>query len=189
VRAEKAGSFPAAPISTGKTALLLVLATESAFFLTVIVAYLALRGQVAWNVAHTLDRLALPLTNTGILLVSAVVTAFYVRAALDGRRRALKNGLAIAFLLGLLFVAGQVVEFARAGLHVDDPTFGGVFFTLISFHAAHLVAGMVFVAINLARARLGDFSEESHEPVQLGAWFWYYVIGVWLVLFAVLYLL
>ena len=92
-------------------------------------------------------------------------------------------------LLGLLFVAGQIYEFSHAGLRIDDPAFGGVFFTLMGFHAIHVLAGVVFLTLNYLRAGLGDFSAERYEVVELGTLFWYYVTAVWFVLFAALYLI
>ena len=59
----------------------------------------------------------------------------------------------------------------------------------MGFHAVHVLAGVVFLALNYARAYLGDFSSARYETIELGNWFWYYVAGVWLVLFIVLYLI
>jgi heme/copper-type cytochrome/quinol oxidase subunit 3 len=42
--------------------------------------------------------------------------------------------------------------------------------------------------ICLIRAGLGDFAPSRHEAVTLGAWFWTFVVVVWLVLFAALFL-
>ena len=91
--------------------------------------------------------------------------------------------------MGLIFIIGQFYDFSNAGLQVNDPSFGGVFFTLMGFHAVHVLAGVVFLALNYARANWGDFSSTRYEAVELGNWFWYYVTGVWLVLFVVLYLI
>jgi cytochrome c oxidase subunit 3 len=63
-----------------------------------------------------------------------------------------------------------------------------VFFALMGFHALHLLAGMVILVICLIRAGLGDFTPSRHEAVTLGAWFWTFVVVVWLVLFAALFL-
>ena len=60
----------------------------------------------------------------------------------------------LTLLLGLAFVAGQVFEFGHAGLQIDDQGLGAVFFTLMGFHALHVLAGVVFLVINLARAAL-----------------------------------
>ena len=81
-----------------------------------------------------------------------------------------------------------MVEFNHSGMRVDDSAFGGAFFALISFHALHVLAGMTVLGLNLARARLGDFTARRHVAVAVGTWFWYFVTAVWIVLFAVLYL-
>jgi cytochrome c oxidase subunit 3 len=94
----------------------------------------------------------------------------------------------LTVMLGLVFVAGQVYDFTRSGMSVGDAAFGGYFFALITFHALHVVAGMILLALNLLRSYWGDFTARSHEAVTLGAWFWFYVTGVWLVLYAALYL-
>ena len=182
-------SHPMSKISTGRIALLVTLGTESVFFITLLVAYAALRDQVNWNVPHTLTRLTIPLINSGILLVSALVAWWSGNVIRQDHRSALRSGLLVTLLLGLLFVAGQLYEFNHAGLRIDDQAFGGVFFTLLGFHAIHVLAGVVFLALNLIRANLGDFSAERHEAVELGNWFWYYVTVVWAVLFVALYII
>jgi cytochrome c oxidase subunit III len=176
-------------VSTGRTALLVTLGPESVFFITLMVAYAALREQVSWNIPHSLERLTIPLVNTAILLTSAMVAWWLLKAIRQGRQFALKAGLVLTLLLGVIFVAGQIYEFSHAGLRIDDEAFGGVFFTLLGFHAIHVLAGVVFLAINLMRAWMGDFTARRHEPVELGTWFWYYVTAVWLVLFIALYLI
>jgi cytochrome c oxidase subunit 3 len=176
-------------LGTGKLGLLLVLASESVFFMTALVAYAALRGQTTWLLDHSLARLTIPLVNTGILLLSVFPAGWAVASIRRGQQSALGLWLAASLALGMVFVAGQVYEFGRAGLRIDDQAFGGVFFTLIAFHAVHVLAGVVFLAINLARARLGDFSARDFTSIELGTWFWYFVAAVWLVLFAALYLI
>jgi cytochrome c oxidase subunit 3 len=180
---------PMSKISTGRIALLIVLAVESVFFLTVLVAYAALREQVNWNLPHTLSRLAVPLVNTSILLVSAFVAWWSLTAIRRDNRSGLRIGLMVTLILGLVFVAGQIYEFSHAGMSIDDQAFGGVFFTLLGFHGVHVLAGVVFLALNLLRTNLGDFTAESHEAIELGNWFWFYVTAVWGVLFTALYLI
>jgi heme/copper-type cytochrome/quinol oxidase subunit 3 len=175
-------------VSAGRIALLLTLGTESIFFLTLLAAYAALRDQSSWNMPHTLARLSIPLLNSSILLVSALTVGWSNRAIQRGRESALRSGLLLTVLLGLLFVRGQIYEFSHAGLRIEDPAFGGVFFTLMSFHALHVLAGVFFLTLNLMRTYLGDFTAERHEAVDLGTLFWYYVTGVWIVLFVALYL-
>jgi cytochrome c oxidase subunit III len=181
-------THPMSRISSGRIALMIVLAVESVFFITLLVAYAALRDRVSWDVPHTLARLSIPLINSTILLASALVAWWSNNAIRKGNQSALRNGLLVTLLLGLIFVTGQIYEFNHAGLSIDDQAFGGVFFSLLGFHAVHVLAGVVFLALILLRASLGDFTAERHEAVELGNWFWYFVTAVWAVLFTALYL-
>jgi cytochrome c oxidase subunit 3 len=174
-----------------KATLGVVLASETALFGTLVMSYLLLRtGQAGWPYMHpSISRLALPALNTSVLLVSAAMAWRSDKAIQGGKTEQLKTGLALACVMGLLFIAGQTLEFTRSGMRPDDPAFGGVFFALMGFHALHVLAGMVVLGLNLLRAQLGDFDQDRHLAVEMGTWFWYYVTGVWLVLFAVLYLI
>jgi heme/copper-type cytochrome/quinol oxidase subunit 3 len=174
----------------GRTALLVVVAAESVFFGTLIVSYLYLRvGQTNWPFSHpTFWQLAVPSLNTLVLLLSGVTAWASERAIRAGADRRFRSGLVLTIALGLVFVGGQVLEFARTGMRPGDQAFGGVFFALMGFHALHLIAGVVVLVICFVRAGLGDFTPARHEAITLGAWFWYFVVAVWLVLFTALFL-
>ncbi len=120
-------------------------------------------------------------------LLSALVISRANRAIARGDQQGLQARLLLVVLLGAVFIAGQLFEFLRLGLRPGDQAFGGVFFTLMGFHALHVVAGMVIVILAYLRARLGDFSAHRHIAVQVSAWFWYFVTAVWVVMFLGLY--
>jgi len=174
---------------TGKIGLFIILASESVFFATLLVAYAALRDQTNWMVDHSLGRLTIPLLNTALIMLSAIPARLVIHNIRDGKQSVALSSIFITLVMGLVFVAGQAYEFSHAGFRIDDEAFGGVFFTLMGFHALHVLAGEVFLTINAIRTRLGDFSSQNYGSLELSIWFWYYVIGVWLVLFAALYLI
>ncbi len=173
-----------------KATIFLILAVETIFFGTLLTAYLFLRtGQAEWPFAHpSLERTIIPGLNTFLLLVSALITWHGTRDIRKGNNTGLIASLVLTILLGMIFVVGQVFEFNRAGMRPDDATFGGVFFALMGFHALHVLAGLVILVLNFGRAQLGDFTATRHIAVTMGAWFWYYVVAVWVVLFSALYL-
>jgi len=180
----------ARPLSPAGLALLVFLAAETAFFGTMVMAYLYLRANETVNAwAEQSHSLLLPAANTVVLLLSTLTMWQGLRAIRQGGARSLQTWLLITLALGFVFVGGQAAEFSRSGMRPDDDAFGGVFFTLLGFHALHVLAGVLILAINVARSGAGDFSARSYAGVELGAWFWYYVAGVWVVLFAALYLL
>jgi len=175
---------------SAKVTLAMVLASESVFFGMLVMSYLYLRnGQAGWPyLQHSLSRLIVPGLNSLVLVLSAWVVRRAQVAIQGGSTGGLNRNLWVAWLLGLLFIAGQVFEFQRSGMYPSDPAFGGVFFALMGFHALHVLAGMLVLALIGLRAWLGDFDSQDHIAVDGGSWFWYYVTAVWLVLFAVLYL-
>lgn len=175
--------------ATARLTLLVVLASESILFGTLLMVSLFFRSNYTGNQATELSDLWVPVVNTLILLVSAATAWWSVRAIRQGQVEQCKTLLMVTLVLGLVFVGGQVFEFNRSGMRPDDHELGGMFFTLIGFHALHVLIGVGILAINAVRAQLGDFSTHSYIAVEIGSWFWHYVAGVWLALFAVLYLL
>ena len=173
-----------------KVALLVTLGSETVFFGTMISAYLYLRAsQATWPFGHALlAQFGLPAINTLVLLASAATAALASRSVRKGERAGLLAWLQVTLVLGLAFIGLQAFEYINSGMTPSDQAFGGVFFTLMGFHALHMVAGVVMLALVLARAQGGDFSKRRHTAVDIGTWFWYYVVAVWVVLFSVLYL-
>lgn len=176
-------------INLTQTTLFLVLSAETALFGTLVVSYLFLRSggsQLVFTHPQLIDVVIASL-NTIVLFVSAVLAWNAHHAISQGYLERLKVYLLLTVLLGAVFFAGQIFEFEHSGMRIDDSTFGGVFFALISFHALHVLAGITVLAINFARAQLRDFSANRHIAVTAGTWFWYYVVAVWVVLFIALY--
>jgi cytochrome c oxidase subunit 3 len=173
-----------------RTTVLVVIASETAFFGTLLMSYLYLRtGQMDWPFAHpTLPRLVFPGINTLILIASMVVAWSAQSASRRGDREALKFRLLLSLALGLVFIAGQVFEFTRTGMRPDDLAFGGVFFALMGFHGLHVLAGQLLNGMSAYRTDQGELDEGLQASVEAGVWFWTYVVAVWLLLFAALYL-
>jgi cytochrome c oxidase subunit 3 len=178
------------PGDTSRLALLVVLASETIFFGTLLSAYFYLRAsQASWPLpTEPLDRLLLPAANTFLLLFSVLAVNLALRSIRQGNFTGLRTWLVATLLSGLVFVAGQIFDFTHSGMKINDQAFGGVFFTLMGFHAVHVLAGLVFISLILVRAFLGDFTHRRYLAVQVGAWFWDFIVGVWVVLFAALYL-
>ncbi|HEY3343821.1 MAG TPA: cytochrome c oxidase subunit 3 [Anaerolineaceae bacterium] len=194
VRAQNSTTYRAAPTpmrkGTARLTLLMVLGSETVFFGMLIAAYLYLRASQATSTfIHTpVDQLGGPILNTLILLASAGAATLAGWSIRRGKKDALVGWLGVTVVLGLIFIGGQVLEYLHSGMTPADQSYGGVFFTLMGFHALHMLAGSVVVALALVRARLGDFTARRHTAVDVSIGFWYYVVVVWLVLFTVLYL-
>lgn len=142
---------------------------------------------------HHIDPWNLPLINTLLLLLSGCAATWAHHALVHGNnRRALRDGLIAAVVLGVIFTAFQAYEY-RELLVVDGWTFSGEitfanFFMATGFHGFHVVIGTIFLFICLLRVFKGHFTEERHVGFEAAAWYWHFVDVVWLFLFAAVYI-
>ena len=122
--------------------------------------------------------------NTIVLVTSGWLAALGVQAAEAGRVLRLRLCLAAASALGVVFLILKASEyrdlFAR-GIGDETHPFFTFHLLLTGFHAAHVMAGILVLALvaSLARPR----------AVETGVAFWHMVDLVWVLLFPVIYLL
>ena len=167
-----------------------VVATEGSIFVYLLFTYFYLASQAVGNwPPGGAPSLQLAGPNTVILLLSS---AALVWAERSGARRAslgrLLGGLAAAFVLGCIFVGIQLAEWSSRPFSLSSGTYGAIYFTMTGFHLAHVVVGLLMLALLFVWAALGYFSRERHAPLTIGAIYWHFVDAIWLVVFATLYL-
>jgi cytochrome c oxidase subunit 3 len=185
-------SVTAPPVSNARIAVVALLVAETMLFSGLIGAYLVFRvGTLAWPPPN-LPRLPLVVTwiNTLVLVASGITMVGAVRAVRRDDQRALRRGLAITALLGLIFLAVQGSEWARLiqhGLTMSAGMYGATFYTLIGTHAAHVVGAVVWLGIVLWWAMHGQVTKGRDGAVEACAIYWVFVCVLWLVLFALVY--
>jgi len=52
-----------------------------------------------------------------------------------------------------------------------------------------VVMGMVILAANAIKTRVGDYSPENHTGLETGASYWHMVDMVWIILFPLVYVM
>jgi cytochrome c oxidase subunit 1/cytochrome c oxidase subunit I+III len=168
------------------------LASESAFFLMLVLAYLFYNSQPLSGPtsANTLNPL-----KTGIYtlcLIASSLTIWLAEKKLAAKNfPAFRRLLALTILLGTIFILGQGLEYLhlfRAGVMVNSNLFATTFFTLTGFHGLHVCVGLVALLIVLGLSLAGDFNQGRIEAVKSIGLYWHFVDAVWLVVFSVVYL-
>ena len=132
--------------------------------------------------------LLLPSINTVLLVTSSVTLQMAVWAALR-KRPTMLRWLAATLVLGSTFVLIQAYEFMTNGFGLADGVFGSTFYILTGFHGAHVIVGLLGIAIVANRTRLGLISAERHTALEAVSYYWHFVDVVWLFLLATLYIL
>lgn len=138
----------------------------------------------------TLDR-TIGLANTMLLLTSSLFVAMAVHRVRSGRPHAPRLFTA-AIGCGLGFVALKAVEYGakiNAGLGVTTSDFYMLYFAFTGVHLAHVLIGLAVLAFLRSAARQPDSGRSSLVLIESGASFWHLVDMLWVVLFALFYLL
>ena len=159
----------------------LFIASESIFFLAIVMAYLALRGAGIDDAKSALDLPRTFVFSLFLFLSSATMTV--------AERHHSRLWLVITIVLGLVFITGQGLEYARllsTRIAPSTGMFGTTFFTLTGLHGLHVLVGLLAMgALALAARRADRVAVTAWEAV---AWYWHFVDGVWVVVFSVVYL-
>ena len=173
--------------------LLIFLGTEAMFFAGLISAFLILRaGAATWPPLNQ-PRLPIAITaiNTLMLLVSAYTMHRAVRGIRAGQQKALTTGLALTGVLGTIFLGVQGTEWIRLvkhGLTFTSSNYGATFYTLIGAHGLHVLAAVIVLAIVFTRARNKKYSAQCHAGLELCRLYWFFVVAIWPILYALVYL-
>lgn len=163
----------------------LFIASESVLFLSVVMAYIALRSGGLEVAKAELEIGRTAVFSLFLFASSATMTIAERRHAAGGRA-----WLGVTAALGLVFLSGQGLEYVRlfeSGIGPGSGLFGTTFFTLTGLHAIHVLVGLAAIG--------GLAVVASIRPVAVGptawesvAWYWHFVDAVWIVVFGVVYL-
>lgn len=173
--------------------MLFFLAAEAMFFAGLISAYVVLSAQVSTWPPLGQPRLPLAITgfNTVVLLWSGLVLC--VAALNYAKERSAKpiiNWIAMAASGGLLFLAIQGREWlnlVRFGLATSDSVYAGTFYVLIGVHALHVLGGAAALTLLLVKATRSADADAFEPFFAATRLYWYFVVGVWPVLYGLVY--
>ncbi len=126
---------------------------------------------------------------TVILIISSFTCQLGVWAIRRDDRPGLVRAIGVTLVLGIIFLIGQVYDYAELGFGISDTPFGTTFYTLTGFHGAHVFGGAIMLSVVLYRGLAGQFSAKHHDAVEATSLYWHFVDVVWIALFATLYIL
>jgi cytochrome c oxidase subunit 3 len=127
--------------------------------------------------------------NTGVLLVSSWAVERARAAARAEASRATGDWLAAAALLGLLFLAGQLLlwrALAARGVFLASGPHAAFVYLLSAAHGAHVLGGIGALGWTFERVRTGAYRAARYAGLTPVAIYWHFVGIVWLWLFALL---
>ena len=134
----------------------------------------------------------LGVVNTLILLTGSWCVALGVERCRSAHSARTSRLFSLGMLCGLAFVLNKVLEWGlKLNMGVTPATneFFMYFFVFTGIHLIHVLVGVGVLAIARHASRRDNMSSGDIRTIENGALFWHLVDLLWVVLFALLYLL
>lgn len=135
---------------------------------------------------------ALGVLNTLVLLTSSLMVALSVDAARSGAHAMAARRVAGAGALGVGFLVVKAYEWhakIASGLTITTNAFFMHYYIMTSLHVMHVLVGLVFLSIMWRELHARGAAQPHLALLEVGATYWHMVDFLWIVIFALLYLM
>ncbi|MEU4325242.1 aa3-type cytochrome oxidase subunit III [Nonomuraea dietziae] len=172
------------------------LSSELMFFAALFAMYFTIRSVSLgegkpWPEAHL--NVPFSTVNTIILVLSSVTCQLGVWAAEKGQVGKLRFWYFVSFLMGAVFVGGQIYEYmqlAHEGATLSASPYTSVFYLTTGFHGLHVTGGLIAFLFMLGRTYAAKrFTHEQATSAIVVSYYWHFVDVVWIGLFATIYII
>jgi cytochrome c oxidase subunit 3 len=184
-------------IDRGMAGMALFIGSEVMIFACLFAGYFFVRNQAStWPPVvngHEVEtaNAVLALILTVLLVSSSGFAHFGIFSLQNNNRTGFKFGIAVAILLGTIFISGQIYEWFSLfdeGLNAHSTTYGSTFFLITGFHGAHVIAGLCMLWVVLVRAFRNDFTPRRHVFADAAVLYWHFVDVIWIFVVFILYI-
>jgi len=184
-------------ISNSKLAMWTYLASDCLLFGGLISTYLLYRNRpgnipgLSGSNLRASELFNIPFTSmtSFILLMSSLTMVLAVNSAIRKDAERVRLWLIATSVLGAMFLGGQIyefTEFVREGLGFTSNVSASAFFTLTGLHGAHVAVGVLMLLSASVYSVRRQLNAEAVETLGL---YWHFVDIVWVVIFAIVYLI
>lgn len=163
-------------------------------FLTVLSALFVMLGGAYAVRMQSPDWRPLPLPsvlwlNTGLLVLSCGAMQWAVAGARENAMATARTAIGAAGILAMGFLIGQIAawqQLARDGYLLATNPANSFFFLITGLHGLHVIGGLVILGVINARIWSVSDVDPSIQSVRLCSIYWHFLLGVWILFFAVL---
>lgn len=175
------------PVSPARIGVWLLVAAITILFAAFTSTYLVRRGEADWRVGPLPPVLWV---NTAVILLSSASMEWARVWGRRGRIEMLRSALAVTTVLGVGFLAGQLLawrQLVASGIYVATNPHSSFFYLLTGAHGVHLVGGLSALCYALWKVRRTPSPEEALAVADPTATYWHFLTGLWVYLFFILF--
>ena len=181
------------PIETnrGVYAVYTVILTEGTLFICMFASYYFLgANKYRWATDHP-PKLLKAFLMLAILVSSSFVIMWGERMVEKARYGLARLAVLSTVLMGLVFLAVQASEYKDHWKTLTPLTdsYGSIFYTITTFHAAHVIMGILMLCYLAILPRYGPTMIPPHRPYRVVALYWHFVDVIWFFVVLLLYVI
>jgi nitric oxide reductase NorE protein len=150
------------------------------------------RNRDVFAASHQELALAAGAVNTVLLLTSSLLVALGVTRVLTGRHADATRLFVGGLVCGLGFVAVKAIEWGHLfveGIGIGTGEYFSYFFVLTGVHLGHVFIGLAVLGRLIAISREPELNDKQRRFCETGGVYWHMVDLLWVVLFALFYVL
>jgi len=145
-------------------------------------AYIVKRNQVNWLSFE----LPLAFWYSTAAMIASSITMWLAQKKFKSREvPAYRSLITATFVLGLVFVALQVIGFvtlAKNGLPMQKNVAVSFLYVIVALHGAHVIGGLVALLVMFVKAFSRSVRNYNAVPVEVMATYWHFVDFLWIYL-------
>ena len=166
-----------------------IIVVEGTMFALLMTSYLYLKGRAThWPPGQVPPALLWGTLNTAVLLLSTIPNQLAKRAAEHLELRRVQFWMVVCLIFGVAFNIIRIWEFRALNVWWDENAYGSVVWCLLGFHTVHIVTDVLDTTVLTVLMFTGPLEEKRFVDVSENALYWYFVVGVWLPIYALIYL-
>ncbi|MBC7903103.1 MAG: heme-copper oxidase subunit III [Gemmatimonadaceae bacterium] len=146
-------------------------------------AYIVKRNQPGWT------GFSMPIIfwySTAVLLLSSLTMQFSLKAFNQRETAKYRNLLTVTSVLGLLFIAMQIIGFSQlwsTGVQMRGSGAAQFMYIIFGLHALHVLGGVIALLAMFFKAWNPRVRSYNPVPVEVLGTYWHFVDLLWIYLF------
>lgn len=164
-----------------------VIATFLASFFYLWIVNVA-EGRMGWPPGGTeLPPLLYPSINTALLIVCSLAMYYGGIVMQKGQNWRFFWSVVVCCVAGAIVMVLRWLQFLELPFLWNENTYASFVWVLTGFHLMHVISAVLGTAVIGWLAAKGYYTEQRRIGVQVDTMYWYFVSGIWIPIYFVLY--
>jgi len=175
----------------GTWGMALTIATEATLFVCLFGSYFFLENNKnRWAIDEP-PKMNYAFIMLAVLLGSSLVLHWGEKQVKKGKHRTGRIALGITILMGFAFLFLSAFEYLSHWKELTpySDSYGSIFYTIVSIHAAHVIVGLIMLIYTLILPRYGPALRSPYRPYHVAALYWHFVDIIWVFVVGLLYVM